>query len=215
MTAREKEKFCKLIAAMFSPPEREMSEHIQTGRIHSFLRQYLPAWGSDETLLAGFKAVADPEVYFAEWEREYDRLFSGVGREKASLIESCYKPWTQDPGCQLSFAHGQRLLMGDSALHMTALFQHAGIEVPESSKACPDHLVLEMEFLSALYGRATDREIRQFIIDHLDWIPGLKKELIRFLAQPFYISAIEVLDLFLNRERKRLEIEDHGEKSIP
>jgi TorA maturation chaperone TorD len=97
---------------------------------------------------------------------------------------------------------------------VAAIFQKSGVEIPEPFKACPDHLVLELEFLSALYAEATDREVRQFIQDHLDWIPQLKIEMIRFQPHPFYLSAVELLDRFLNHERDRLERTDYGEKSF-
>jgi len=143
-------------------------------------------------------------------------LLAGCRKEEkfVSLIESPYKPWTQDGECRLAFAREKGLLGGDSALHMAAIFRHSGVEVPPRFAACPDHLVLELEFLSALYAEATDHEVRQFIQDHLDWIPRLKEEMIRFRPHPFYLGAVELLDLFLNHERDRLERIHHGEKSL-
>jgi len=129
-------------------------------------------------------------------------------------VESCHKPWTQDAECHLSFAREKGLLIGDSAIHMAHIFQQSGVEVPEPFRACPDHLVLELEFLSALYGEATDREAKQFIQDHLDWVSQLKEDLIRLRPHPFYLSAAELLDGFLRHERNRLEIRDDGKKNL-
>jgi TorA maturation chaperone TorD len=65
---------------------------------------------------------------------------------------------------------------------------------------------MELEFLSYLYELATDIEVKKFIEDHLDWVPLLKEEFGRFHPHPFYISILEVLNLFLDKERERLGV---------
>jgi putative dimethyl sulfoxide reductase chaperone len=212
MTAQEKETFCDLMAALFSPPEAEGVEQIR--REAFLLEEYVRSWGGDAALLVGLKTGTDGETFFRDLQAEHDRLFSGAEGETVSLVESCYKPWTQDPECHLSFARGKGLLQGDSALHMEAVFRQSGVEVPEGFKACPDHLVLELELLSALYGEASDREVKAFIHDHLDWIPEMKRDLIRHRPHPFYLSAAELLDVFLSREKNRLETGHDGKKSL-
>ena len=212
MTARERENLCLLMAALFSPPGVGGIERVH--REVFFLEEYVRSWGGDAAVLFGLKTESDAETFSRELRMEYDRLFSGKDQGSVSLVESCYKPWTQDAECHLSFAHEKGLLRGDSALHMEAVFRQSGMEVPEPFRGCPDHLVLELEFLSALYGEATDREVKQFIQDHLDWVPQLKKELIRFRPHLFYLSAAELLDGFLSTERNRLETRDDGKKNL-
>lgn len=214
MTPGEKEHLCELMAGWFSPPARGWIEDIRRGEALPFLANAIKPWGGDPGFLFGLQTYGTLEALLGELRREYDRLFSDAGESSVSLVESTYKPWTQDLSCHLSFAREKGLLMGDSAHHMAHIFRDSGVEVPESFKTCPDHLVLELEFLSALYREATDREVGQFIRDHLDWIPHLKKELIRFQPHPFYRSTVELLGLFLKQERERLERIDHGEKSV-
>jgi TorA maturation chaperone TorD len=215
MTNEEREHFSEILACLFSPPDHEMVEQIHQGNIHSFFHHYFQIWGEDVEILKGFLMEGDPENIFRDLKEDYGNLFSSkAGREKISLVESFYKPWTQDPHCLLPFATEKGLLMGDSALHLSALYQQCGFEVGEEHRGMPDHLVIELEFLSFLYRWKTDKEIKRFIEDHLDWITLLREELKEFHCHPFYRSALEVLILFLHKEKERLEVEDSGKKEI-
>src|SRR5512136_2273520 len=104
MTNEEKERFCELLACLLSPPDQEMIEQVHQGNLHSFLEHYVQSWGGEAGLLNGFLMEGDPENLFGDLEGEYRRLFSDVGSDPISLIESFYKPWTQDPHCPLIFA---------------------------------------------------------------------------------------------------------------
>jgi TorA maturation chaperone TorD len=155
-----------------------------------------------------------PQILLRDLKEEHHRLFSDTGDERISLVESFYKPWTQDPHCCLPFAKEKGFLMGDSAIHLSTLFQHCGLEIAGPFKGMPDHILIELEFLSFLYQEAGDVEIKRFIKDHLDWIPFLKESFEKVRAHPFYISLIEILDLFINQEKGRLEKKSDGEKDI-
>ncbi|HUL20940.1 MAG TPA: molecular chaperone TorD family protein [Thermodesulfobacteriota bacterium] len=215
MTSEERERFSEILARVFSPPDREMVEQIHLGNIHSFFHRYLQIWGEDSDMLQGFLIEGDSEIILRDLEEEYSRLFSSeTGSEAIPLVESFYKPWTQDPHCPLPFATEKGLLMGDSALHLLSIYKQCGLEVAEEYKGMPDHLVAELEFLSFLCQWATDKEIRRFIEDHLDWTPLLREEFKEFHPHPFYRSALEVLILILNKEKERLEVEESGKKEI-
>ncbi len=164
--------------------------------------------------MEGFLGREGDENLLRDLKDEYGRLFSGGCEESICLVESFYKPWTQDPHCSLPFASERGLLMGDSAVHLLEIYHRCGLEVSKEFKGCPDHIVMELEFLSYLYERATDIEVKTFIEDHLDWISFLKEKFGRVHAHPLYLSALEVLHLFLNRERERLEVETNGKKKI-
>jgi TorA maturation chaperone TorD len=190
-----------------------MVKQIRKGVTCSFLQRCIGFWGGDLDLLKGLLIEGDPENFLKELEEEYDRLFSGLNGKGISLVESFYKPWTQDPHCTLPFASARGLLMGDSGLHLLEIFRQCGLEIANEFRGSPDHLVMELEFLSFLYRWATDLEIKQVIEDHLDWIPLLKEEIERSYPNPFYRSVLEILDLFLGKERERLEV-GNGEKAI-
>jgi TorA maturation chaperone TorD len=214
MSPEEKGFFCQLMASLFSPPDREIIEEVVEGRLPSFFKKYVETWGGDESLLKGLILNGNPEKVFEDVRSEYDRLFGEGGSEKISLVESYYKPWTHDILCPLPFAKEKGYLMGDSALHLQTLYRHCSLEIPDLFKGMPDHLVLELEFLSFLYQCTGDQEIRKVIEDHLDWIPLLKEECKKAQAHPFYLTLTDMLQLFINSEKERLENESHGEKEI-
>ena len=210
MADPKKEDLCLLLASLFYRPDEEMVKQAHQGSIHSFFRRYIQSCGKDLGLLSGFLKEGDPGILLKNLTNEYDRFFSGLSGGKISLVESVYKPWTQDPFCTLPFAPERGLLMGDSAIHLLEIYHACGLEVAVEFASCPDHIVLELEFLSYLYEWATDTEIRMFIEGHLDWIPLLKEEWMKLHPHPFYRSSLEVLDLFLNMEKKRLEMMSNG-----
>ena len=210
----EKEEFCQLMASLFSPPDDEMVRQVHMGTLYSFFQGWVHRLGGDTGALKGFTMEGDPEILLEKLRKEYERLFTGSGEESISLVESFYKPWTLDSRCSLSFASSRGLLMGDSALHMLEIYRQCGLETTDGFESCPDHLVLELEFLSYLYRWATDTEIRKFIEEHLDWISPVKKGLESVHPHPFYGGLLEVLSLFLDHERKRLEIEKNGSEVI-
>ena len=189
-------------------------KEIYQGNFYSFFKPYVQSWGGDNRILEGFRTEEAPEIFSKNLKEEYDRLFYDLRSEKISLVESFYKPWTRDPRCSLPFAAEKGLMMGDSALHLSTVYQECGLEIAEVFQGTPDHLVLELEFLSYLYRWGSDKEIKIFIADHLDWIPLLKGDLEKVHPHPFYGSLLEVLDLFLRKERERLEKKNNGEESI-
>jgi putative dimethyl sulfoxide reductase chaperone len=214
MTAQEKEYFCQLLASLFYPPDQELVKLIHQRTLYSFFEKYVQSWGGAKDLLKGFVIDGEPENLLRDLKNEYGRLFSSLSEESISLVESFYKPWTRDASCSLPFASERGLLMGDSAVHLLEIYHQCGLEVSEEFKGCPDHIAMELEFLSYLYQRATDIEIKTFIEDHMDWIPLLDEEFKQFHPHPFYGSSMEVLALFLNKEKGRLEVEGNGKKKI-
>jgi len=206
--------FCQILSSLFCPPDPGMVEQIRQGHLHAFFKGYVQSWEREIEILKGFLTQNPPQIFLKDLKKDYHRLFSDSGKERISLVESFYKPWTQDPHCSLPFAKEKGFLMGDSAVHLSTLLQHCGIEVAPPFKGMPDHIIIELEFLSYFYQEAGDEEIERFIGDHLDWTPFLKESFEKAHAHPFYISLIEILDLFINQEKRRLEKKSDGEKDI-
>ena len=214
MSSQEKEDLCRLLACLFSPPDRDLARQIERGLVHSFLQKWVSSLGGPSHLLEALRMDGEVDPIFDNLQDGYERLFSYLHGESISLVESFYKPWTRDPHCALPFSTERGLLMGDSAVHLLEVYRQCALDLPDEFRGCPDHLVLEMEFLSYLYNWGTDAQIKMFIEDHLDWIPLLGEEIRRFDPHPFYVSAFEVLDLFLKTERERLEVGGNGKKIV-
>jgi len=214
MTNREKGYFCTLAASLLAPPDREMVGQVKQGRIWSLLEENIGKWVGDPQLLAELSAEKNPVGDLSALQMEYERLFGNLLGAKISLVESTYKPWTGDSGCALAFAGDKGLLMGDAALHMREIFRQLSLELPEEFRSSPDHLVLELEFLSLLYNCATQEQVQRFITDHLDWIPDLKEQVDRANPHPFYRKVIELINLFLVHESKEAKDKGHGPKNF-
>ncbi len=205
---------CQVLSSLFCPPDEETAEQLSQGHLRAFFGSYVRSWHGEVEILKGLFIESPPQLLCKDLKEEYHRLFSDTGRERVSLVESFYKPWTEDPHCPLPFAKERGFLMGDSAVHLATLFGECGIEVSGPFKGTPDHLVIELEFLSYLYEEAGDGVIRQFIEDHLDWIHLLREGLEKAHAHPFYASLVGILDLFINLETRRLEKEIDGTKDV-
>lgn len=202
MSDEEKALFCEIISSFFLPPTVEMAEQISGGQYYLFFKNFLSKSNKNDKMMKGFLSEKEPNLILMELEKEYDRLFSENGKEKIFLVESYYKPWTRDSSCALPFAKEKGFFMGDSAIHLLDLFVYYGLEIDTAFQGMPDHLVVELEFLSHLYKKKEKRAITCFIRDHLDWIPLLREELKRSNPHPFYFSTLETLNLFLTLETK-------------
>lgn len=214
MTNAEKEYFCAWAASLLAPPDGAMTAELNQDAIRSLGEENVREWGGDPRLLAEFFAEKTPEDLLPALQGEYARLFTDGHGEKISLVESTHKPWTQDSGCALAFAGTKGLLMGDCALHMRQMFLKLSLEVPEEFRSTPDHLVLELEFLSFLYHSASQEQIQRFIEDHLDWIPNLRDQMGQANPHPFYRNAIELINLFLLYEKIGGKVKDHGPQNL-
>ena len=214
MTNTEKGNFCALAASLMAPPDGETVRQLKQGEIQSLLEKNIREWGGDPRAIAELSGEKNPGRDLADLQSGYDRLFAGLSGQKISLVESTYKPWTRDRSCALAFAGDKGLLMGDAALHMREIYRRGSLEVPEEFRSTPDHLLLELEFLSLLYHSATPEQIQGFIEDHLDWVPDLKERLDRADPHPFYRRVIELINLFLEHERKEAKAKNHGPKNL-
>jgi TorA maturation chaperone TorD len=213
MTNSEKERFCAFAAFAIAPPDEAMMDDLEQDDLRRLIGKFIYLGVDGQQLPALFVKGGNREGFLSALQEEYERLFGQREGERISLVESTYKPWTTDKGCGMVFAASMGLVMGDSALHMQAIYRQLSLGVPEVFGSMPDHLVLEMEFLALLYRSGSVEQTQRFIGDHLDWVPELKAALEKANPHPFYREAVEIIHLFLQQEAKN-EGYDHGQKKI-
>ena len=214
MANQEKEILCQLFASLLLPPDRDWIEQGRWQDLHSFLEREIGPLQERGDILEGLRLEGEVDSVLEELSSEYDHLFSGLQGSGIPLAESCYKPWTQDTRCSLPFASEVGLLMGDSACHLLDVYLQFGLVADDEFKTLPDHLAMELEFLSCLYRWGREDDVRRFVADHLDWIPLIRKEIEKVRPHSFYGSVVEALALFLQGEGRQLEIGNDGEKSV-
>ena len=213
MTMHEKETFCTIAASLLAPPDEGLLADLEQPGMRSFLAGALADWGEGRQVLTALFGKRGAKRSAAALKKESDRLFNRYGGNVVSLVESTYKPWTQDKGSGMVFAESTGLVMGDPAVHLLDVYREASIEVPEAFRSTPDHLILELEFLAFLYRSGTPEQTSRFIADHLDWIPDLREEMERARAKPFYRRAVELIDIFVRNEQNHTK-DSHGQTTI-
>ena len=202
----DKETFCAFAASLLAPPDETLMADLGQQGLRSFLAEAIDRWGGDSRALTAILGRKGLQRSLTVLRKEYDRLFGPYRGKTVSLVESTYKPWTSDKKCGMVFAASTGLVMGDCAVHLLDVYREAALEVPDAFRSTPDHLILELEFLSLLYRDGTTEQIRCFIVDHLDWIPSLKEELERTRPKPFYRRVVELIDLFLQNECNYMKV---------
>jgi TorA maturation chaperone TorD len=186
------------LALLISRPDQELIDALDSGELHRVLGTCPGVDAPEREFLR--------DTYTLEGLLElYTTSMTPVGHKSLLPVESLYKPWTDDKE-NYPQVHGKKgYLMGDPALHMLELYRRVGFEIPEEFKAQPDHLILELEFLSVLYENCPDTMVLQFMKDHLDWVPDLLAKGKELNIALFYYSVLRILDAFVKQERSRLE----------
>jgi hypothetical protein len=185
-----------ILARFLSKPDESLVAALNSGEIFRTLK---PHTGADEDLIflnAGYM-LADLRTLF-------DESMGPSSAKRLLPVESLFKAWCDDTEYNGTMHSAKGLLMGDPAMHMIELYSQCGIELPAEFSGQPDHLTLELEFLSILYEKCPDEMILRFILDHLDWMPELLKKWRELKGADFYIRAVETLDAFLGNEISRL-----------
>ena len=187
------------LASLISKPDNDLIDALNSGRLYRLLAAS-PGLSEHDTEL-----FRDRTYRLEDLTELYMATMEASGHLSLQPIESVYKQWTDDAESYPLLYGKKGLLMGDPALHMLELYRRFGIEIPEDFSGQPDHLILELEFLSFLYENGNDTMVCQFIKDHLDWVPDLIAKCDALNPAPFYCSALRMLDGFIKHERSRLE----------
>lgn len=183
------------LSELFKEPSMESASDIASGRLHGFFEESLAESGIDKSLLMGLLLKGD---VYSTLREEYRRLFLGPMPPYIVPAESAYKLWANDPECTLPLAGEKGYLMGDPAIDMIKRYQAHGILIPDKYASMPDHIALELEYMSFLCNNEYEEEQEDFVHSHLDWIDDLKDDISNVCESGFYRTAIDLTSAFVN-----------------
>ena len=158
------------LSEFFKEPSAGFIADVASGRLAGFFDEQLRLLELDPAPCAGLAPGADVG---ARLGNEYRRLFRGPLPPYVVPVESVYKKWAGDPGCDLPLARQKGFLMGDPAVDMLRRYRDEGIAIPDELSSMPDHVALELEYLSFLCLRGDADACREFLTRHLDWLDDL------------------------------------------
>ncbi len=182
------------LSEFFKEPTEEFADDVTSGRLLNFFNEAFSHLGLDTSLLSGISMNGDVYTILKD---EYRRLFIGPTPPYIVPVESVYKKWSDDPGCKLAIAGEKGYLMGDPAIDMIKRYQANGIVIPDKYSSMPDHIALELEYMSYLCNNASKREQREFLETHLDWIDSLSDDINKSDKEGFYSTAIQLTKFFI------------------
>lgn len=183
------------MSEFFKEPSKEFAGDVASGRLNGFFGESLAVSGFDQSLLMGLLLTGD---VYSTLSEEYRRLFSGPLPPYIVPAESAYKRWTNDPGCTLPLAGEKGYLMGDPAIDMIKRYQAHGIVIPDKYASMPDHVALELEYMSFLCNNEYEEEQEDFVHNHLDWTDDLKADISKTNISGFYRTAANLTSAFIN-----------------
>lgn len=194
------EDFFYTFAEFYKYPTKEFYEEITSGKLDEFLREAISIMG--DSVDPNFQQQV-PSL--EDLQENYMNCFSGIVQPFAPAVESVYKVWTNDPTAQVSIAKSKGYIMGDCALHMKHLLKQYQIELPEGYENTPDHLTIILEFCAYLQKNATDKHLKIFVNDHLDWLHLFEEELMMISDSFFYVNTTSLLREILEGYCKKID----------
>ena len=182
----------KLLSACFYEPEKDL---FVEERLCRRLRDLLDGWASGAAKAASNMERALSDTPQEQLSVDHAELFLGP----FSLIAAPYGS---------VYLEKNRQVMGDTTIGVLKTYQEAGLSVDE--KEPPDHVAIELEFMSYLClreaesraeGKTADAEKfigwqRDFFQSYLSWLPSLCETIRTGTKSPFYLSLADCLALF-------------------
>ena len=187
------------LSEFFKEPSAEFAEDVASGRLARFFEECCISLSLGSASCKGLAPAGDVAASLAG---EYRRLFRGPLPPYVIPVESVYKKWASDPDCNLPIAQEKNLLMGDSAVDMLWCYREEGIALPDEFSSMPDHVALELEYLSMLSLRGEEDACRKFLTRHMDWLDDLVGEIEAADAGEFYSSGARITRDIVNRARE-------------
>ena len=134
-------------------------------------------------------ALVTPKPKPVELEREYARLFLGVGAETVPLCESA---WTSP----------QQILCQEAQLECRKAYLEAGLETAGLLGVPEDHLGMQLGFMAVLILKEDTAGAAKFFAEHpARWLPGFAEALRLRGDAVFFHQVADVLDALCEMEK--------------
>lgn len=183
----------KLLAACFYEPDKEL---LLEERVCANLKNLLGEWTSDAAEAAGEMDVCLANISQNQLSIDHAALFVGPFELIAAPYGSVY-------------AEESRQLMGDTTIDALRFYEDAGLTI--DVKEPPDHIAIELEFMSYLCSKEADassagtseetgryREMQeQFFRTALQWVPAFCSSIKEGTDNRFYLSLADCLSRFM------------------
>ncbi|MBI5440868.1 MAG: molecular chaperone TorD family protein [Deltaproteobacteria bacterium] len=194
----------RLLSACLYQPSPEWLEENVFGNLEQVLSVVAPTVAHK----AGTMAEALGDQGEAELTTAYARLFIGPGRLGATPYGSYY-------------LEQEKQVMGESTLAVRSFYEDAGLVLDEAFTEMPDHMKVELEFLSYLLQQAISSAARGDEGAYARWVELRKEFLARFVsgwfeafcdtvresqAGPFYDALADCLEAVIGRDLALLDL---------
>lgn len=198
----------RLLAACYYPPSPELIEESCCETLASLLEPVVPVAAQYATAAA----VAIGSSPLEDLAVEHARLFIGPFQLVAPPYGSIY-------------LDDAKTVMGDSTARVAAFYHSCGLHLADDFHELPDHIVVELEFMSYLAFRQKEAEVsgnqdeatrvaclqREFLERFLlPWLPSFTAAVITDGEAPFYRSIAKCTAAFINADHAALTSTDNG-----
>lgn len=196
MNLKIKENCFRLLAACFYEPEKDLFEE---AKLFDNLKEYLQQICPEAAGFVGEMGNSIQKYSDEELRIEYARLFMGP----FELIAPPYGSVYLDEGGRV---------MGDSTMEIIDIYQKEDLARSDDFKDLPDHIVVELEFISYLIYKEreameksdpnTAKEYADKQEDFLSnfirpWVPQFCKKIKEGTGNRFYTALADCLSVFL------------------
>ncbi|MCL5022675.1 MAG: molecular chaperone TorD family protein [Nitrospirae bacterium] len=172
------------------------SENIERAAIYRLFSSLFMNEPDDETL------VRIREIFGMEFEDAPEEIRADYA---ATFLKPDHPPSPYESLYHYSFGDTPRL-WGKATAEVQTFYRSAGLMVGEEPDIVPDHLGLELLFMSYLIERGLFRQQREFLDLHLmRWVPEYCDEVRRHAATTFYRELAEIMKEFIASDYESLK----------
>jgi TorA maturation chaperone TorD len=172
--------------------DNQEAERAEIYRLFSalFLKEPSPATIEEFREMFRIKSNESPE----EIQRDFADVFLRTDLHP-SPYESLY-----------NFSPGDKPgIGGKAARDVQAFYEATGLTLDEEMNLMPDHLSVELLFMSYLIDNARSGEQKDFMEQHLlPWVPAFCDEIKRHASTVFYKEAADLLKEFISSEHESM-----------